>query len=295
MTITEYLPSRILLTGVTSIHGWPMYEKLRNALGDDQLFCIRPPHVTHPAGTNVHSVCMTDTERLWEIKRSFSPTHVLHMAGVCDLDMCEDEPERAYAINTIGTKNIVDIFASSCYVMYLSADLVFSGNNPPEGGYAEKHLPDPVSVVGKTYAAAERELARAHRGCIIRIGLPMGESVLGEKGAIDFIESRFQRKLPMTLFHDEWRSCIDCDTLSEMVIGLFFREETGIFHCGGPSPVSLYEIGEWIIRRNGYDPKLLKRSSRLEETCGPPRVGNIHLNSNKIERLLKKCIPPWPI
>jgi dTDP-4-dehydrorhamnose reductase len=285
---------RVLLTGVTSIHGWPICEQLRKKLGDDRTFCIRPPLTTRPEGDNFDSVCMTDTARLSKINKDFAPTHVLHMAGVCDLDMCEDDPGRAHAINVMGTKNIVDIFSPSCYIMYLSADLVFSGNNPPPHGYAEDAIPDPVSVVGKTYLAAEKEMARAENGCIVRIGLPMGTSVQGEKGAIDFIEGRFRRNLPMTLFYDEWRSCIDCNELADMVSGLLFSEETGIFHCGGPQPRSLYDIGQWIIRRGGYDQQLLKRCSRADEVGGPPRVGNIHLNSAKIENVLKKKIKSWP-
>jgi dTDP-4-dehydrorhamnose reductase len=294
MTVSLPDPFRILLTGVTSIHGWPIYEQLRKTVGNDSIFCIRPPQTSEPAGDNFQPVCMTDTARLEEIKRAFAPTHVLHMAGVCDLDMCEDDPGRAHAINVIGTKNIVDIFSPSSYLMYLSADLVFSGNNPPKGGYTEAHHPDPVSVVGKTYLAAEREMARAQRSCIVRIGLPMGESVQGGKGAIDFIEGRFRRGLAMTLFYDEWRSCIDCHELAAMVTGLLFREERGVFHCGGPKPASLYDIGQWIIRRGRYDERLLKRCSRMDEVGGPPRVGNVHLNSNKIELLLGKNICLWP-
>jgi dTDP-4-dehydrorhamnose reductase len=249
--------------------------------------------VFFPKGKNIVSGCMTEASLFEQINRTFTPTHVLHAAGVCDLDMCEDEPEKAYAINATGAKNIVDAFGASCYIMYLSADLVFSGNNPPEGGYREDHVPDPVSVVGKTYLAAENEMRGALRGAIVRIGLPMGDSVQGEKGAVDFIEGRFKRNLPMTLFHDEWRSCIHCDELAEIAVELLLREEQGFFHIGGPKPVSLHEIGRWIIGRGGYDPALLKKLSRLEEKNGPPRVGNVHLNSSKVEGVLERKIREW--
>lgn len=285
---------KILLTGITSIHGWPIYTKLKDSLREEQLYCIRPPQIKTPAEKNIIAACMTDLATFQKIKDTFHPTHILHMAGVCDLDMCEDDPDKAHAINTMGAKNIVDVFGDCGYIMYLSADLVFSGYNPPENGYIETDEPCPVSVVGKTYRAAEREMRRAPRASIVRIGLPMGDSVQGEKGAIDFIEGRFRRGLPMTLFYDEWRSCIHCNELADIVAELFAMEETGLFHCGGPRPVSLYEIGEWIVRRGGYDPKLLKRSSRLEEINGPPRIGNVHLNSGKLEKLLRKKMSVWP-
>ena len=286
MHITNTDSYRILITGITSIHGWPVYNKLKSVFCDNQLFCIRPPAVKVPAGKNIVAACMTDIDLFNRVKKNFGPTHVLHMAGVCDLDMCEDEPQKAYSINTLGAANIVNVFSDSCYIMYLSADLVFSGYDPPEGGYTEENEPCPVSIVGKTLAGAEKEIARAQRNCIIRIGLPIGDSVQGEKGAVDFIEGRFRRGLPMTLFYDEWRSCIDCDELGKIITDMFTMEKTGVFHCGGPAPVSLYRIGEWIIKRGGYDRALLKRCSRLDEKNGPPRIGNVHLNSAKIEKEL---------
>lgn len=293
MNKQDHSSRKILLTGITSIHGWPIYNKLVSVFSPDRVFGVRPPRVVYPQGKNIVSGCVTDASLFEEINRAFAPTHVLHAAGVCDLDMCEDAPEKAHAINAFGAKNIIDVFGASCYIMYLSADLVFSGKNPPSGGYCEDHAPDPVSVVGKTYCAAEENMKKAITGTIVRIGLPMGESVQGEKGALDFIEGRFRRNLPMTLFHDEWRSCIHCDELAEIVVALLLREEQGLFHAGGPKPVSLYEIGQRIIDRGGYDPKLLKKLSRLDEKNGPPRVGNVHMNSSKVEKVLGRKIKEW--
>jgi dTDP-4-dehydrorhamnose reductase len=177
--------------------------------------------------------------------------------------------------------------------MYLSADLVFSGHNPPPGGYAETDKLDPVSVVGKTYLLAEREIAVAPRRSVVRIGLPMGDSIQGEKGAVDFIEGRLKRGLPMSLFHDEYRSCIDCDELADIVVSLFFREVDNVFHVGGPRPVSLYEIGERILKRGNYKKEALKKWSRVEDVNGPPRIGNVHLNCGKVERLMGRKIKEW--
>jgi dTDP-4-dehydrorhamnose reductase len=218
---------------------------------------------------------------------------VLHAAGVCDLDICEARPRYAHDINVIGAKNIVDIFSSSCSIMYLSADLVFSGFQPPVDGYCETHEPDPVSVVGTTYVLAEREIMRAPQWSIIRLGLPMGDSIQGEKGAVDFIDGRLKRGLPMSLFHDEWRSCIDCDELADIVVGLFSRNVRGLYHLGGPRPVSLYDIGKRILEKGNYDRSALKTWSRHDDVNGPPRIGNVHLNSSKVESLIARKIREW--
>jgi dTDP-4-dehydrorhamnose reductase len=285
--------SRILITGITSIHGWPVYKKLKSLVPQNRLFCIRPPQMKIPDEANVTSVCMTDSRALAELRDSFRPTHVLHAAGVCDLDICEERPKYAHDINVGGAKNVVDVFSPDCYIMYLSADLVFSGHTPPENGYTEQDDPDPVSVVGTTYLLAEREIRRATRHCIIRLGLPMGDSIQGEKGAVDFIKSRLKRGLPMSLFHDEYRSCIDCDELADIVVEMFFRETEGLFHLGGPQAVSLYEIGRRILEKGKYKKEALKKWSRQDDVDGPPRIGNVHLNSAKTEKAIGRKIKEW--
>ena len=285
--------SRVLITGITSIHGWPVYKKLKSIVGPDRLFGIRPPNMEIPDDSNAASICMTEKEELTRLRDEFQPTHVLHGAGVCDLDICEARPHYAHDINVNGAKNIVSVFSESCYIMYLSADLVFSGNNPSQHGYAETDKPDPVSVVGKTFLFAEKEIAEAARHAIVRLGLPMGDSIQGKKGAVDFIEGRLRRGLPMSLFHDEYRSCIDCDDLADAIVSLFSMEVEGLFHVGGPRPVSLYEIGDRILRRGNYRRDALRKWSRADDVNGPPRIGNVHLNSQKAELLLGRSFRLW--
>ncbi|HMD68664.1 MAG TPA: sugar nucleotide-binding protein [Chitinivibrionales bacterium] len=285
--------SRILITGVTSIHGWPIYKKLKAILPPGRLFGIRPPQMTVPDDDSVTSVCMTDADALSAINDSFRPTHVLHAAGVCDLDICEERPKYAHDINVNGAKNIVDVFSADCYIMYFSADLVFSGHNPLASGYTEQDDPDPVSVVGQTYVLAEQEIRRAPRRCIVRLGLPMGESIQGEKGAVDFIEGRLKRGLPMSLFHDEWRSCINCAELADVVLELLDKEAQGLFHLGGPNPISLYDIGKRILEKGNYKKEALRKLSRYDDVEGPPRIGNVQLDSSKVEAVIGRKIRKW--
>ncbi|MBI5417838.1 sugar nucleotide-binding protein [Candidatus Poribacteria bacterium] len=280
-----YIPSdwRILITGITSIHGWPIYQRLNKLIPKDQLLAVRSPKMDIPIDKNVFSLCITDTDEFLKIKKTFNPTHIIHAAGVCDLDVCEIRKEWAESINQGGARNIVDVFGDSLYILFISSDLVFSGRNPPQTGYSENDKADPVSIVGKTLFQAEKEIIRAKNNCIIRLGLPMGDSITGTKGPIDFIEKRFKRKLPMTLFYDEVRSFINCDELAEIVLHLFCKQETGLYHLGGIEPVSLYALGEKIIEKGSYSKKLLHKLSIHEEKNGPPRIGNVSFNSSKIK------------
>jgi len=273
---------KILVTGITSIHGWPIYRRLSRILTKSHLFGIRPPKTDMPAGPNVSAACITDKDQLIRIRKRFKPTHIVHCAGVCDLDVCEDRPDWAYAINVEGTRIVSEVFGD-LPILYMSTDLVFSGDDPPEGGYAECHNASPVSVAGRTFAEAEAFLNTDYHHCIVRLGLPLGDSVTGNKGAIDWIESRFKRKLPVTLFHDEFRSCVSCGEIEEMAVHVLSESWTGLYHFGGRRSWSLHEIGEYVIQRGGYDPSLLNGILRHQEVNGPPRIGDVSLNSQRYQ------------
>lgn len=277
---------RLLVTGITSIHGWPIWNALQAAYPADQLLGIRPPQTKSPKGKNVLPMCITDTARLKHIRDQFRPTDIIHCAGVCDLDLCEERPDWAYDLNVNGARAAADVFGDICRIFYMSTDLVFSGSQPPQDGYAEGHTPDPVSVAGKTFYKAEQVLQRRENVCIVRLGLPLGDSVTGDKGAIDWIKSRLLKARPVTLFYDELRSCLWCEQIAELIGPLLSLNLRGLYHFGGNRPWPLYEIGQYVRDKYGIPKHLLNGIYRHEEKNGPPRIGNVAMNCNKLKNTL---------
>lgn len=283
------------MTGITSIHGWPIWNALKVAeascFGSDnserfQLFGIRPPQTKAPVADNVTAVCITDRDALERIQQDFQPTCVVHCAGVCDLDLCEERPDWAYDLNVNGARAVTDVFGDTCKIYYMSTDLVFSGEDSPKDGYAEHHTPDPVSVAGKTFHQAEQVLQEIEDACILRLGLPLGDSITGDKGAIDWIKSRLTKDRPVTLFYDELRSCVWCDQIAEMIDPLLNLNLQGTYHFGGNQPWTLHQIGEYVRDKYNVAPHLLKGIYRHEEIDGPPRIGNVSMNSTKLKTTL---------
>ncbi len=281
---------RILVTGVTSIHGWPIFTKLQGLLPETSLYGLRPPGSNIPDTDNVASFCITEQKKLEKIRNEFKPTHVIHCAGVCDLDVCEERPGWAHSLNVLGTQAIVDVF-NDIPILYMSTDLVFSGSNTPSDGYTEVNSPNPINVVGKTFVNAETCIQNIKEHAIFRLGLPLGDSIVGKKGAIDWIENRFMRNLPVTLFYDEYRSCISCEEISQMAIAALTLELRGLFHLGGERKWSLYDIGKYVQEKGGYSPGLLNGIMRHQEENGPPRIGDVSLNSKKLKNTVKSKSP----
>ncbi len=276
---------KILATGITSIHGWPIWQALQKHFDEDNLLGICPPKTRYISASNIIPMCITDAAELRDINAEFQPDVVIHSAGVCDLDICEERPEWAYDLNVNGARAIADVFGTQCRIIYMSTDLVFSGNNPPADGYSEQHIPDPVSVAGKTFYQAEQIIENIPDNTIIRLGLPLGDSVTGDKGAIDWVKSRLTKDRPVTLFHDEFRSCPWCDQIAEMAFAVLSLDIQGIYHFGGNRSWSLYQIGEYVRDKYHCPPHLLKGILRHEEQNGPPRIGDVSMNCTKLKKV----------
>jgi len=124
----------------------------------------------------------------------------------------------------------------------------------------------------------------------------MGPSFNRHAGAIDWISSRFRNGRPATLYFDEVRSATYCDDLNR-VFGYFLAsEDRGLFHLGGPRPITLYQIGQVVNRVGGYDSSLLRGCPRLDAGPIPPRAGNVSMKSEKLRTLLGgNPFRPWPV
>jgi len=180
-------------------------------------------------------------------------------------------------------------------LVHLSVDLVFSGTGA--GGHVEDDPTDPVTVYGKTMVDAEQiVLAGDPHAAILRISLPMGVSFNGHAGAIDWIQSRFKKSRPATLYIDEFRTPHYTDCHNELYDAVLASQLAGLFHAGGPRRLSLYQIAQIINRVGGYDPDLLIGCPRLDAGPIPPRAGDVSMDSTKLAAALGyDPIDPWPL
>jgi dTDP-4-dehydrorhamnose reductase len=151
-------------------------------------------------------------------------------------------------------------------------------------------------VYGKTMVAAEQLLHDwLPAACILRISLPMGISFNGHAGAIDWIQSRFKHCRPATLYFDEVRTPAYTDCLNRLYERVLASELGGLYHAGGPRPLSLYEIAQVINRVGGYDPNLLNGCPRIDAGPIPPRAGDVTMDSTALaDALGDELLDQWP-
>lgn len=284
----------MLVTGVAGVPGYNAFHYFRRRYGD-QIIGIRPRDNWPLQGPGIIGCNAEDDQAIGELWQTYRFASVLNATGSCRLKSCELDPELAYRVNVTATETIMRQAARhGARVIHLSSDLVFAGR--PQGGYREEETPDPVTVYGKTMVAAEEVVARHRPGAaIFRISLPMGISFNGHAGAVDWIQSRFRKGRPATLYFDEVRTPTYTSCLNRLFAHGFQESITGLFHAGGPQRLSLYQIAQIVNRVGGYDPDLLKGCPRAAAGPMPPRAGNVSLNSDKL--VARLGLPPfyvWP-
>jgi dTDP-4-dehydrorhamnose reductase len=288
-------PLPLLITGISGVAGFnalPFFQNRHTGL----VVGIRQHDNWRLNGPGVVSCDAEDYEGLSRLFDRHRFAGVLDCAGNCALKSCELDPKMAWRINVAGVENLLRVVSGrAARLVHLSIDLVFSGGG--NGGHVEEDETDPVTVYGQTMVAAEQRILDADpTAAILRISLPMGISFNGHAGAIDWIQSRFKKSKPATLYFDEIRTPHYTDCLNELCAAVLASPLSGLFHAGGPRRLSLYQIAQIINRVGGYDPDLLMGCPRIKAAPIPPRAGNVSLDSSKLTSVLGfEPLDPWPV
>lgn len=287
-------PLPLLITGLAGVAGYNAFAYFQ-ALYPGQVIAIRQDDNWRLQGPGIVACNAEDPHKLRALFDRYQFRSVLNCAGNCALRACELDSRLAWRTNVEGLINLLSVAVErDVRLVHLSIDLVFAGRNG--GNYVESDSPNPVTVYGKTMAVAEQLLADwMPQACILRISLPMGVSFNGHAGAIDWIQSRFKKGRPATLYFDEVRTPAYTDCYNQLFERALACEMHGVFHAGGPRSLSLYQIAQIVNRVGGYDPRLLLGCPRFDAGPIPPRAGNVAMNSQRLAAALNEVLlDPWP-
>lgn len=284
----------LLITGIAGVAGYNALEYFQKRY-PGQVVGIRQQDNWRLQGPGIEACNAEDPVGLAQLFDRYQFRSVLDCAGNCALRACELDPALAWRINVDGVRNLLSCLRGrDTRLVHLSIDLVFSGSG--QGGHVEDDPTDPVTVYGHTMVAAEQLLAaEMPQACVLRISLPMGVSFNGHAGAIDWIQSRFKKGRPATLYFDEVRTPHYTDCLNELCETVLANDLAGLFHAGGPRPLSLYQIAQIINRVGGYPAECLMGCLRHEAGPIPPRAGNVAMHCGKLSAALGyDPFTPWP-
>jgi dTDP-4-dehydrorhamnose reductase len=314
----------VLVLGVPGVPGFNAFLRLR-AQYPDSIFGVAPPHTPelnapgNPWGPRLLAADPENADELAAVCEAYSIRTVVDASGWCALRSCELDPALGRRLNVgIGLNAMRIARDRGARLIRISTDLVFGGNPRSDsgagpaateseatgarvatgatGGYREDDPVNPVTIYGKLMAEAEAAILEGYpEAAILRIALPMGPSLNGHAGAIDWIESRFRKGRPATLYYDEVRSNLYVQDLTRVIAAFCANDERGIWHVGGPLPLSLYRIAQIVNRLGNYPPELLMGCLRAAAGPVPPRAGDVSMDTSRLRALLgEDAVRPWP-
>lgn len=304
--LERFLP--LLVAGLPGVPGFNAFFHLR-ALFPGRVFGIGASHIPSLSGReNLYGdgILPADPENSGDIEKLFQGhgfRSILDASGWCALKPCEYDQSLARRLNVdIGVNLMRAAKRHGARLLRLSTDLVFDGRPWREGGvlrlggYREDSPLSPVTVYGRMMAEAEGAILAGYpEAAVLRIALPMGPSLNGHAGAIDWIESRFRNGRPATLYFDEVRSSLYVQDLNRALLAFLASEAAGIFHVGGSRSLSLYQTAQVINRVGDYPPELLMGCPRAAAGPVPPRAGDVSMDCSKASDLLPPgTLGPWP-
>jgi len=270
---------KILGTGLTGLIGSRILELLS-------------PNYSFTNISRSMGVDITNSEQIKKAIVNSDCDVVLHLAAFTNVleaekDREQGEGSQAWKINVVGTENIVNACNDSGKkLVYLSSDLVFDGENTPEGGYTELDRENPLNWYATTKYEGELRVKDAKVPWIIMRPAYPYRATFEKNDFVRLFIHKLKNNEPLTLLTDRIISPTFIDDLSNVFDTLLSKEATGIYHTVGSSALSIYEAAEIIADIFGYDKKLLLRTTRKEFLAGrPPEPFNSALNNAKIRKL----------
>ncbi|MCK8489222.1 dTDP-4-dehydrorhamnose reductase [Paenibacillus sp. MBLB2552] len=174
----------------------------------------------------------------------FKPDVVIHCAAYTAVDQAETDIDTAYAVNTVGTRNMVlaaeKVKAKFCYI---STDYVFDGT--ASSPYHEYDNTNPQSVYGKSKRAGEilvQSLSSAF--FIVRTSWVYG---LHGNNFVKTMLKLGQEKSLLNVVDDQKGSPTYTLDLAGFLLELVQTEKYGIYHTSNAGECTWYEFAKAIF------------------------------------------------
>ncbi|SDI06194.1 dTDP-4-dehydrorhamnose reductase [Desulfosporosinus hippei] len=230
---------RVLVTGA------------KGQLGTDMVLCLqRHSELYRVFGYGRADLDITNGSQLAKIFEQVKPDIVIHTAAYTQVDQAETDRDRAYAVNALGTRNLViEAEKYGAKFVYLSTDYVFDGQK--ETPYCEYDRTNPQTVYGQSkWAGEEFVLSLSNKYFIVRTSWVYG------KYGVNFVKTMLrlgkEGKL-LKVVDDQFGSPTYTVDLAGFLQQLIETERYGIYHASNSGSCSWYEFAKKIFEISGME------------------------------------------
>jgi len=238
-------------------------------------------------------VDITDTAAVERSLAMAEAELVFNSAAYNQVDVAEREPYAAFQVNALAVRNLaLACRQADAKLIHFSTDYVFDGTSGQ--AYTEEDRPHPLGAYAVSKLGGEL-FAEAYldRPLIVRTSGVFGPGGLHTARG-NFVELMLRLAgsgQPIRVVEDHAASPTYAPLLAARTIDLVERDQSGIFHCGGGTPISWFQFAQMIFAVSGLTPRLLATNEREYRTAAR-RPKYSALSNRKMERLGLAPMPP---
>jgi dTDP-4-dehydrorhamnose reductase len=257
-------------------------------VGHHILTCLKK-NKKHIVGTcyqhklpNLISLNILDAVSVQNTIQELHPRIIFLPAALSNVDYCETHPEEAYAINVIGTLNVVKAANMvKAKLVFFSTDCIFDGINGP---YGEEDAPNPICVYGNQKLIAESIISQQTTAfLIIRTTVVYGWELQG-KNFVYRVMNTLRRGEMISVPHDQIGNPTYAPDLARAVCELVEHEAQGVINVVGEKWISRYDFSLAIAKIFELDATRIQPVSTLELDQTARRPLRVGLTTHKFFR-----------
>jgi len=230
-------------------------------LGTDIQKVIKAPELIP---LTISEIDVTSRENVASVIGKHKPDVVINTSAYHRVDDCEDHDQEAFAVNTLGVKNLcLACNGTGSTLLHISTDYVFDGMR--EKPYSEDDCPVPGTVYGISKLAGELYIRYMMKNYFIvrTCGLYGLRGCMG-KGGGNFIESmlKLSKEKPiLRVVDDQIVAPTYTFDLARKIDQLIRTQHYGIYHVTNAGKCSWYGFAKKIFELTGTKVKLEKAST----------------------------------
>ena len=272
---------RYLITGYNGQLGYDIVRELRKRGYNDYL------------AIDKDEMDITDRDAVMKVIKDYHPDVIFHCAAWTAVDKAEEMKDACYAVNVVGTRNIVDASIDiGAKILYMSTDYVFDGKK--NGFYTEDDLVNPMSVYGNTKYLGEEEVRRNPKHYITRISWVFG---INGNNFIKTMLRLSETKRELTVVDDQVGTPTYTVDLARLLVDMALTDKYGTYHSTNEEYCSWAEFAKYIFKSNNIDTKVRPvTTEEYLEIAGSNqayRPRNSKLSKEKLRNSGFELLPTW--
>lgn len=250
----ENRPLGIVIVGGNGFLGSHLARSLRKR---GRVVVTYATHAVPIEGVLSLPIDVRDTNSMKRLLYAQRPDAVIYLAGSENPRWVDPDPKVAEKILSSAPGDVVHSTEMlSAKFIYVSSSSVFDGT---KGNYKETDSVSPASLLGKLRADGENIVrGRALNAAVLRLSPLVGSAHPWRPSLFDRLRTALEKGETFELLHDEYHSWLPVSSAVAAIETLIEQStKSALYHLGGLTRLTPYEIGLQFARSFGYDEKKL--------------------------------------